>query len=59
MGKWIIEGRSNKKYINIFVCPLGSFLGMAYLPWVFTNENHFKDNIYIHTDTLPDGKIND
>ena len=48
-------GRKNDKIINVFVCISNYYLGWAYYPWTFSNEDNRMNSIFIHTETLPDG----
>ena len=49
-------GRKNDKIINIMICDSKRYLGWAYYPWTF-NENNRMNTIFIHSDALPDGSM--
>lgn len=50
-------GRKNDKIINVFVCISNYYLGWAYYPWTFSNEDNRMNSVFIHTETLPEGNV--
>ena len=51
-----LYGLDNDKQITIMVCNSMNYLGWAYLPWYWTEENPMY-SVFIHTRSLPDSDL--